>query len=132
MSDRSADIAASVVIVAMCGLAGWLYTDTAMSLAVGAAFGVIAAAVVLWLRVRPLASIAVIAATATGVLVGKSIVRVLCLPNECIGLETTAAVLTGIGAFVGVGLVVALVMRSFDEYRTAQDPHAGGTPPTRP
>ncbi len=36
---------------------------------------------------------------------------------------------TGVGAVVGVGIVVALVSRSFDEYREAID---AGRPPPEP
>ena len=40
-----------------------------------------------------------------------------------------AAVVTGLGALVGVGLVVALVTRSFDEYHEAV---AANRPPPEP
>jgi hypothetical protein len=50
-------------------------------------------------------------------MIGRSIAAALCRPGTCLGVEIVAAVLTGIGAFVGVGLIVALATRSFDEYR---------------
>ena len=40
-----------------------------------------------------------------------------------IAMESTAAMVTAIGAFIGVGLVAALVTRSFDEYREETAKH---------
>ena len=56
-----------------------------------------------------------------------TIVGVLCEPAGCIAFEAVAATTTGIGALVGIGLVVALATRSFDEYQESQ---RRGTPPT--
>ena len=53
----------------------------------------------------------------------------LCLPSECPAAESGAAIITAIGAFIGVGLVVALATRSFDEHREAI---AAGRPPPTP
>lgn len=122
MTLRTADALAAIGIVAICSGAGWLYSSTGSAIVVGAVVGALTAAIVAWLQVRPLASLAVTAGSAVGVLVGQRIVRVLCLPSECRGLEAVAAILTGVGAFVGVGLVVALVIRSFDEYRIGSAP----------
>lgn len=61
----------------------------------------------------------VVVGTIVGAFIGRNIVRVLCLPGSCPSLEIVAAVLGAVGAFVGVGLVVALVTRSFDEYYEA-------------
>lgn len=122
MTQRTADAFTGFGIVAICAAAAWLYSSTGIAVAIGAILGVTVAVIAAWLRVRPLASLAVTAGSAVGALVGQRIVRVLCLPSECPGLEAVAAILTGIGALVGIGLVVALVIRSFDEYRTASAP----------
>ena len=52
---------------------------------------------------------------------------VLCEPEGCVAFEAGAAIITGIGALVGIGLVVALATRSFDEYSDAVD--RGQKPP---
>ena len=69
---------------------------------------------------------AVFVGTAVGLLLGRNIVHVLCRPGSCVAAETTASVLLGLGAFIGVGLVAALVTRSFDEYREASGPPPDG------
>jgi hypothetical protein len=71
-------------------------------------------------QIRLAVAAPVVVGTLAGGLLGKSIVRALCLPGSCAGAEITAAVLTGAGSLVGVGLVVALVMRSFDEFRESR------------
>ncbi len=68
---------------------------------------------------RPFVAIAIAAGTLGGAVVGRGVVRALCLPGSCVELEILGTVITGIGAFVGVALVVALVTRSFDEYHDA-------------
>lgn len=83
---------------------------------VGAAVGfVVAAAGIRFVVAAPV----VVGAVAGGIL-GRSIVHTLCLPGDCPGAETTAALLTGLGGFIGVGLVAALVTRSFEEYRESR------------
>ncbi len=64
-----------------------------------------------------------------GLVLGRSIVRVLCRPTGCPAVEWTAAAATAAGAVVGIGLVVALATRSFDEYREAV---AAQRPPPEP
>ncbi len=78
---------------------------------------------------RSAVAVAIAAGTVAGALVGRGVVRALCLPGSCVELEVVAAVVTGIGALVGVGLVVALVVRSFDEYHEAV---AANQPPPQP
>lgn len=90
----------------------------------GLAFGIAVVA----LRIRAVVALSVALGTVIGALLGKSIVRALCLPSTCPAAEGGAAVITAIGAFIGVGLVVALATRSFDEHREAID--AGRPPPT--
>ena len=62
-----------------------------------------------------------------GALVGASIVETICLPGVVRSpRDATAAGVSAIAAFIGVGLVAALVTRSFDEYNehvaAGQDP----------
>ena len=64
--------------------------------------------------------------TCAGSLIGSSIVETICLPESCVAIEATAAVVVGIASLIGVGLVAALVTRSFDEYNEHQ---AAGTEP---
>ncbi|HHC07433.1 MAG TPA: hypothetical protein ENK55_01770, partial [Actinobacteria bacterium] len=88
----------------------------------GAALGYLAAR----LGVRPVVSGSVLVGAAVGALVGSAIARTLCLPGTCRAVEVAAGLAGGLGAFVGVGIVVALVVRSFDEYREAA---SRGAPP---
>jgi MFS family permease len=95
--------------------------------------GAISGAVVGYLTgragMRPFVAIAVAAGTLGGALVGRGVVRALCLPGSCTELEVVGAIFTGVGALIGVGLVVALVTRSFDEYHDAV---AANRPPPTP
>lgn len=97
-------------------------------LAIGAALGLAAGVAAHYLQVRPLVGISVAASGAVGAILGRSVVSVLCAPSGCPAAEWLAATVTAIGAVVGVGLVVALAMRSFDEYREAIE--ADRPPPT--
>jgi len=90
--------------------------------AVGAALGYAS----IRAAVRPFVAIAVIAGTAIGGFVGAAIARTICLPGRCLGVEIVAGSLTALGSLIGVGLVVALVTRSFDEYYEAR---SQGEPP---
>jgi hypothetical protein len=63
----------------------------------------------------------------TGWLIGSSIVEAICLPSNCPALETIGGLVGAVISFVGVGLVAALVARSFDEYNERE---AVGLPPT--
>ncbi|RPI23520.1 MAG: hypothetical protein EHM57_03865 [Actinobacteria bacterium] len=117
--------AQDVVTVALCSLVG-AAAGAAWAGGAGAVLGVIAGAA--WgvlanrLLVRPAIAVSVFTGTVVGAYLGRSIVRALCLPGSCVALEVVAAVLLGAGAFVGVGLVAALVTRSFDEYREIGKP----------
>ena len=73
-------------------------------------------------QVRTPVAVAVTAAAVTGAFIGQSVVSVICEPDTCRGLEIAAAILTGLGAFIGVGVIAALATRSFDEYREGRDP----------
>lgn len=113
----------AVTVVASTAAFAWLGGIGAGP--VGAAIGAAAGAAAGWgavrAGVRPIVGGPVLVGTAAGAVAGRSIVHALCLPGSCPGLEWTAASLTGLGSLVGIGLLVALVVRSFDEYRAARD-----------
>jgi hypothetical protein len=78
---------------------------------------------------RATVALALVASLAIGAIIGQGIVHALCLPAGCVGAESVAAVVTGIGALIAMGLVVALVTRSFEEYHEAV---AARRPPPEP
>jgi hypothetical protein len=84
---------------------------------VGGLAGLATALLVSVYRVRPVVAIPVAVAAGIGAYVGSTIIGVLCEPEGCPAFEAFGAFTTGVGALVGVGLVVALATRSFDEYR---------------
>ena len=117
-----AAIALGIVSVLLFGAEGvWIIVGAVDGLAFGLA--------VVALSIRAVVALSVALGTVIGALLGSSIVHALCLPSSCPAAETGAAVVTAIGAFVGVGLVVALATRSFDEHREAV---AAGRPPPTP
>lgn len=93
---------------AMAGTAGAI---------VGGLLGGMIGATVERFGIRIVVAAPVLIGAIAGGLLGRSIVHTLCLPETCRSAETIAALLTGAGSIVGVGLVVALVTRSFDEFR---------------
>jgi len=88
----------------------------------GAIVGFGNGAVVAYLKLRFSIAIPVLSGTVAGGLLGRSIVRAICFPGTCNSAEVAAALLTGVGSLIGVGLVTALVVKSFDEYRQANPP----------
>jgi hypothetical protein len=107
---------------------GWMVDRTVAWTTIGAVVGLGIAVMIVWYQVRPLVAAPVGIGAGVGAYLGGTIVAVLCEPSGCIAFEATAAITTGIGALVGIGLVVALATRSFDEYREAQQ--RGAPPPT--
>jgi hypothetical protein len=108
--------------------AGWVLGGSTAALIgafVGLGLGVLAAR----LQMRALVALALVASLAIGAVIGQGIVHALCLPQGCAGAESFAAVVTGIASLIAMGLVVALVTRSFDEYHEAV---AARRPPPEP
>jgi NAD/NADP transhydrogenase beta subunit len=108
-------------------LPGWLMGGKIGGIA-GGIVGLVLAVIATRMKVRPVVSLSVIAGTVTGAMIGNNITHALCMPALCPGIQVFAAVVTGAGAFVGVGLIVALATRSFDEYHEAA---AANRPPPR-
>ncbi|MFQ5554948.1 MAG: hypothetical protein ACE5GC_06215 [Acidimicrobiia bacterium] len=118
-------IAATLVLGAVAGAALGATVGALVGGLTGALFGFAASAT----GVRPLVTLIVGSGTLVGFVLGRGVVRVLCAPSGCPATEWTAGAATGVGALIGVGLVVALATRSFDEYREAV---AANRPPPEP
>jgi hypothetical protein len=117
--NRLAPPTATITVITATGggaLLGLLIGRDAVWTTVGALLGLGTAALIVIMGVRPVVAIPVALGGGIGAFVGGSIVGVLCEPGGCAVFEAAAATITGIGALVGIGLVVALVTRSFDEY----------------
>ena len=98
-------------------------------LLVGGITGAGTAVMITLAGVRAVVAVPVGVGAGVGAYLGGTIVGVLCEPSGCPAFEAGAALLTGIGALVGVGLVVALATRSFDEYREGQARREAAAPP---
>lgn len=96
---------------------------------VGGLTGLATALLISVYRVRPVVAIPVAVGAGIGAYVGGTIIGVLCEPEGCAAFQAFGAVITGVGALVGVGLVAALATRSFDEYRESATRRTGDTPP---
>jgi hypothetical protein len=126
MVMRPSDIAASFVVAAFGGLTGWMLGGI-VGLLIGVAGGTLFGVVAGRMNVRPTITMTVFVGAMTGALIGASVVETICLPASCVAVESGAAIVLGIGALIGVGLVAALVARSFDEYNESVS--AGRKPP---
>jgi hypothetical protein len=111
LSDKWA-IATSSVFGAIAGI---LIVDS-LGAIIGGGIGATLAYLAARARIRPLVATTTIVGVAAGALIGSSIVETICLPASCVGLEIAGAVVLGLASLIGVGLVAALVTRSFDEY----------------
>ena len=123
---RASDAVAVITSILLGGVTGFL---------VGGAFGAVVGAILFGTlalagvraNVRPVLIATVLVGTMTGWLIGSSIVEAICLPSNCPALETIGGLVGAVISFIGVGLVAALVARSFDEYNERE---AAGLPPT--
>ncbi len=109
------------------GVTGSLLGGTPFTIA-GAVIGSLFAYGAARARVRPTVATTLFVGAAAGALIGSSIVQTICLPDTCVGLEVTAGIIVGLAAMIGVGMVSALVARSFDEYN--ESVAQGREPPT--
>lgn len=117
-----------VAAAALGGFAGWLTGQSLGWGVVGAVIGLGVAVLIVVFGIRPIVAVPVGFGAGIGAYLGGTIVGVLCEPKGCPAFQATAATATGLGTLVGIGMVVALATRSFDEYREATD--RGANPPT--
>jgi hypothetical protein len=106
----------SAAVSAVFGLVTGALLGGTLAAVTGAVIGVAFAYGAARANVRPTVAMTVFAGAAAGVLIGSSIVETICLPAACVGLEITGGVVIGLASMIGVGMVAALVTRSFDEY----------------
>ena len=117
MNSNSRRLATTSSATLIGALIGWALGGTAVWALVGGVSGGSAGVMIAYLRVRPVVGVSVAVGAGVGSFIGATIVRVLCEPEGCPAFEAGAGLATGIGALVGIGLVVALATRSFDEHR---------------
>lgn len=123
---RPSDLVSISVNTLFGAITGWLTVGSAgiaFGAVLGAGFGYVAARS----NVRPGIAMTVFVGAMAGGLIGSSVVSTICLPATCTALEATAGITTALASFVGVGIVAALVTRSFDEYN---EQIRAGLPPT--
>jgi hypothetical protein len=125
---RPTDLISIVVNAFFGAVTAWLIFGSSIAaivlgLLLGIAFGFGAARA----HVRPGIAMTAFVGAMTGGLIGSSVVSTICLPATCVPLEITAGLVTAVASFIGVGIVAALVTRSFDEYNERLD---AGLPPT--
>jgi len=121
----ASDVVMIAVMAAIGLLTGLLFFPNPAWAALGLAVGVALGLAMARYRVRPAIGPAVAGGALVGAWIGREIVRALCLPGSCTTVEVAGSAFTAIGSMVGIGLVVALVVRSFDEYREGGGPPQG-------
>ena len=116
---RSSDLLSISVSLVFGAITGWLMWGLkgAVIIASVSALGAIGGARA---RIRPGVVSTVLVGTMAGGLIGASVVEAICLPSTCQTLETAGGLIAAGLTFIGVGLVAALVARSFDEYNEQQ------------
>ena len=123
---RTGDVFAILTSALFGGITGWLIGGSLGAVLGTFAFGGLAI-VGARANVRPAIVATVLVGAMTGALIGSSIVQAICLPSTCTALEIIGGLVSAVVAFIGVGLVAALVTRSFDEYNERVE---AGLPPT--
>lgn len=120
---RAASDTLMIAAMAAIGLAfGLLFIPNAALAVIGLLLGLGMGVLMSRYGVRPTIGPAVAGGGLVGAWIGREIVRALCLPGSCTPVEVAGSVFTALGSMVGIGLVVALVVRSFDEYREGGGP----------
>jgi len=125
MTDR-ADILLVATMAAVGWVAGLLFMPGRGSSLLGLALGAAAGWLMARTGVRRAVGPAIAVGGIVGAWIGREIVRALCLPASCPGVEVAGATLAGIGSLLGIGLVVALVVRSFEEFAEGRHPNLDG------
>lgn len=126
---RASDTA-SIISSAILGIIGGYFIAGTTGGIVGGVLGALMAFGAAKANVRPLIAVTTVAGAAAGALIGASVVETICLPDACPVYEFTGALVLGLASILGVGLVAALVARSFDEYNESvikgEDPPGAG------
>jgi ABC-type Fe3+ transport system permease subunit len=120
---------AGIVLLIAAGIAGGMIISAVGAVILGLV-GAVLGFIVARTGVRWLVAIPVVVGTVAGAVLGWAVTHAFCRPDGCPVGESIAAALTGVASFIGIGLVVALATRSFDEYRESAaaqytDPNAG-------
>jgi len=123
---RASDVL-SIIASAFFGAIAGSLVGGILGAAIGSAIFGILAFLGAKANIRPGIVSTVLVGTMAGALIGSSIVQAICLPSTCLPLEIAGGIVTALVSFVGVGLVAALVTRSFDEYNERSE---AGLPPT--
>jgi hypothetical protein len=123
---RVSDVLSVFASLLFGAVTGWLIGDLKGALIIASVSALVAIGGVR-ARIRPGVVSTVLVGTMAGGLIGSSVVEAICLPSTCQTLETAGGLIAAGLSFVGVGLVAALVTRSFDEYNERFD--AGLPPP---
>jgi hypothetical protein len=117
-----ADAALVVVMAAAGWVAGLLFTPGPGWSFVGLVLGLAAGWLMAWSGVRRAVGPSIAIGGIVGAWIGREIVRALCLPGSCPRVELAGATVAGLGSLLGIGLVVALVVRSFEEFAEGRRP----------
>ncbi len=76
---------------------------------------------------NPWIAVPVLVATIAGAIIGFQVTRVSCAPGSCLPAAAGIGLAAAVAAFLGVGAVMILAVRSIAEWREQQE--AGGPPP---
>jgi len=116
---RASDMLSALAVVFFGAITGWLIADASGALIIAALSALLALGGIR-ARIRPGVVSTVLVGTMAGALIGSSVVEAICMPSTCQSLEIAGGVIAAVISFFGVGLVAALVTRSFDEYNEQQ------------
>jgi len=117
---RTGDVLSIITSAVFGAITGGLVGGALGAAGGGAIFGILAVFGAK-ANIRPAIVSTVLVGTMAGALIGSSVVQAICLPSTCLPLEIAGGAVTALVSFVGVGLVAALVTRSFDEYNERAD-----------
>jgi hypothetical protein len=123
---RVSDVLSVFASLLFGAVTGWLIGDLKGALIIASVSALLAIGGAR-ARIRPGVVSTVLVGAMAGGLIGSSVVEAICLPSTCQTLETAGGLIAAGLSFVGVGLVAALVTRSFDEYNERIE---AGLPPT--
>lgn len=123
---RISDALAASASIFFGGVTGWILGGTTGALIGAFCAGALALGGIR-VGVRSGVVVTVLLGTMAGGLIGSNVVHAICLPSSCKPIEVAGGLISAVVSFIGVGLVAALVTRSFDEYNERS---ASGLPPT--